>query len=72
MLENDEDSVEEIGFNPKEVYEIIVQSETKLSGVQKWNEEVVPAVTERSARHSLDLGSYTGTKCVIELTIICE
>ena len=30
--------------------------------------EVVPVVTERSAKHALDLGVFTGADCVIELT----
>ena len=70
MLGELDEEINDVGFDPKEVYDINVTSVETLKGTlsKKWKEEVIPAVVEVSAKHALDLGHYKGEECAFELT----
>ena len=65
-----DEEIYDVGFNPQKVYNIEVTFVEKLNGkvLDKWNEEVVLAVIEVSAKHALDLGHYNGEEWAFVLT----
>ena len=64
------DEIEELGINPFEEEEIVIEPTTKLSGglLETWEKEVKPAIYDRCSKGVKDMGRFTGDQMNIELT----